>query len=248
MTGLRQRRLIASFLVLVFITSVFAPLMPKAEAKVYLVIDWDNLLKAKAILNQLKAQLEALEKMKQHLEKIGLGFFNNSKKYILDAISKLTDLRNKAKGLSYDINKTEEVWKKTYKQQEDFMKMSGAEYAEFLKNLDQRTSDALFDAMKAQSLISELDGDKDELEKLMQKSYDSVGTLQALQVGNQIQALQMNQLLRMQTIMAMSYRAQTMYYQWEMQEKMSQRIYAEKNQIQLGDPTQNVSSMGFPSF
>lgn len=233
-------------IIFVSISMVVAPLRVDAT---YPVIDWTAIGKIAKEIQVLESQLRALEEMKKHLNPMNMAIFTKCRNFISNAFSKLASLRNSVKGLTFNYSKVEEVWNKTYKKAEGFGKMKDSDYAIHLRTLDEQTSNALLDAMKAQSLISDIDADKERLEELMDESKSAKGMLQAMQVGNQINSLQINQLVRMQTIMAMSYRAQTMYYQWEMQEKMSQRIYAEKNKIQFDNPMKSVSfDSGFPQF
>lgn len=231
-----------------FCTSMFPPFMPRAEAGGIPVIDVSNLANIIQQLTVMKDQLTKLKEGLKHLVKINPAVFAKVKTSLVGAFDRLTDFRNKVKGLAFDYSKVDEIWKSTYKSTEDLSKMQDWEYTNHLKQLDELTSNALYDAMKAQSLIGEIDKDKELLETLMDESYNAQGMLEAMQVGNKINSLQMMQLARMQTIMATSYRAQTMYYQWEMQEKMSQRVYAERNQIKIDNPIHKATIAGFPQF
>jgi len=233
---------------IVFIfTSLVPPLVPRAEAAIP-VIDYSNLAQIIQQLSVMKKQLENLKEQLKHFVKMKTEVFAKVKTNLVGAFDKLTNFRNSVKGLTFDYSKVDEVWKSTYKSTDDLSKMQDGEYANHLKKLDEQTSNALLDAMKAQSLVGEIDKDKELLETLMNESYSAQGMLEAMQIGNKINALQMMQLARMQVIMAASYRAQTMYYQWEMQEKMSQRVYAERNRIQMDNPVQKAAMEGFPQF
>ena len=238
--------LITTVVLFVCISMVIAPLRVDAT---YPVVDWTAIGKLISQMNVLKQQYEALKQNLAHLNPMNALAFLKSKTHLLDSFAKLGNLRDSVKGLTFNYSKVEEVWNKTYKNTDQLGEMKDSEYASHLKTLDEQTSNALLDAMKAQSLISDIDKDKDELVDLMNQSSSAGGMLEAMQVGNQINSLQVSQLVRMQTIMAMSYRAQTMYYQWEMQEKMSQRVYAEKNQIKFDNPlSSSISNSGFPQF
>lgn len=245
---MKRRAAVIGFVCILFaFTSLFPPLLPRAEAAIS-VIDVSNLAKIIQQLSVMDKQLKKLEEGLKHLLKIKVEVFAKVKAGLSGVFDKLSDFRSKIKGLAFDYSKVDEVWKSTYKSTDDLRKMQDREFADHLRKLDEETSKALYDAMKAQCLIEEIDKDKELLEMLMDESYQARGMLEAMQIGNKINSLQMMQLARMQVIMAASYRAQTMYYQWEMQEKMSQRVYVERNRIQMDNPIQKAAVAGFPKF
>ena len=200
-------------------------------------------------ISQMEKQLTLMKADLDHLKEMDSSTSGLAKNYIVAAINRLITIRNTAKGLTYSYSQIQKQWDETFKDFGAFNGLKASDYANHLKTLDEKTSQALLDAMKAQGIIIDLDGDKVVLERLMDATKSAKGILGALQVTNYIAALQMTQLMRMELIITMSFRAQTTYYQWMMQEKMSQRAYADKNQIKFDNPT-NSSSMGdgFPQF
>lgn len=251
-----KRRVLLIACLISFCLSVASSLMPTAEAgwlrrkifrggSVFDPVKYTQLLLQ---VEQVKKQLDNWEKETDHLKTMNESSSKMVRTYILTMFDRLIAIRNTAKGLTYNYAILQTEWDKTFKEFKTFNGISASEYAEHLKVLDEKTSLALLDAMRSQGLIVDFDGDRMVLKGLMEESKNSEGTLGALQVSNYIAALQMTQFLRMELIMTMSFRAQATYYQWLIQQKMSQRAYAKKNQIKMENPTSQLTGGTFPDF
>lgn len=200
-------------------------------------------------LKEYQKQLETLRETLKHLEKMNNSTSQATKAYVISVYNRLIMVRNTVKGLTYSYASLQKEWDETFKDFEAFHGMKASEYANHLKVLDEKTSNALLDAMKSQGFIVDIDGDQVVLKGLMDQSMGAKGMLGALQVANYMAALQMTQMARMELVMAMSFRAQTLYYQWKVQEKMAKRAYAKQNEIKFDNPMNNLSISGaFPQF
>lgn len=234
---------------LLIITLIIPPIMPRVDAGGIPVIDVSSIAQLLQQYMTLQKQLDAMKQNLKHFTKISSKLISKARSIIFGSFDKIAAVQKSVKGLVFNTSEIDKAWDKTYKTTEQMNTMNNSEYAEHLQTLDEKTSNALLDAMRAQSLISEIDKDKEILDSLLQESDGAEGMLEAMQIGNQISSIQISQLARMQTIMAMSYRAQAMYYQWEMQEKMSHRAYVNKNQIKMENPVQsNFTQTEFPQF
>lgn len=101
--------------------------------------------------------------------------------------------------------------------------MSGKGYAAQAQSVLNQTNNATYDAMRAQGLVSQLGNDARNLESLLNASNTSAGALAAVQAGNAIATVNTQQLMRLQQIVATSYRAQSSYHaQQANKEAMSQ--------------------------
>jgi len=83
-----------------------------------------------------------------------------------------------------------------------------------------QTSQASYDAMMAQSMIGDIEGDESDLEDLQDTSDNSEGALDVAQATNNILALNTSQLMRLQTITAASARLQASQYEEQVQRKL----------------------------
>lgn len=212
------------------------------------VFDGGKFVQTTLALEEYKKQLDTLKETLKHLETMNKNTSQATKAYIISVFNRLIMVRNTAKGLTYSYSLLQKEWDETFKDFVTFHGLKASEYANHLKVLDEKTSNALLDAMKAQGFIVDIDGDHLVLKGLVDQSMDAEGMLGVLQVANYMAALQMTQMTRMELVMTMSFRAQTLYYQWKIQEKMAKRAYAKQNEIDCDNPLSNPSAGTFPRF
>jgi len=229
---------------------------PKAEASMFgfkfkggPVFDAAKFVENSKALEKYFEKLELMQKELKHLEKMNHSTVQVTKAYVVSVFNRLIMVRNTVRGITYSYALLQKEWDDTYKDFAIFHGMKASEYAKHLMVLDDKTSNALLDALKAQGFIVDIDGDHFVLKGLMDQSLDAQGILGALQVANYMAALQTAQMTRMEVVMTMSFRAQTLYYRWKIEEKMSKRAYAERNALNCDNPMNQSSAGGaFPSF
>lgn len=250
-----KKRVLVLSVSLIFISVLMVgPYTPKAEAWGWHfhggpVKDITKIFRLIEEYNRLYSNLISMKKDLDHLIEMNKDTSNMTREYIKKSLERLIMIRNAAKGLTHSYSIIQHQWDETFKGFGAFNGMKASAYADHLKDLDEKTSQALLNAMKAQGIIVELDDDRVILDGLMDSTKSAKGILGAIQVTNYISALQMTQLMRMEIVMTMSFRAQTAYYQWMIQEKMSQRAYANQNQVIFDNPIKSSSSLDiFPEF
>jgi P-type conjugative transfer protein TrbJ len=82
--------------------------------------------------------------------------------------------------------------------------------------------------MKAQGLVAQIDDDAANLDSLLRASSSASGALAAAQAGNQIAGVTSQQLMRLQHIVAASYRAQSSFYAEQAQKQAMSKADSER--------------------
>jgi len=121
-------------------------------------------------LKEYQKQLETLRETLKHLEKMNNSTSQATKAYVISVYNRLIMVRNTVKGLTYSYASLQKEWDETFKDFEAFHGMKASEYANHLKVLDEKTSNALLDAMKSQGFIVDIDGDQVVLKGLLDQS------------------------------------------------------------------------------
>ena len=124
----------------------------------------------------------------------------------------LMKIRNEVTSLLNSYNQFQSEWDSVFKDFASVSGMSGAEWAQQAQKMVQESNKALFDSVKAQTSVSQIESDAQALSALQNASQNAQGVLQAAQAGNQIAATTTQQLMRLQSIMAASNTAQSVYY------------------------------------
>jgi hypothetical protein len=171
-----------------------------------------NLLTASRTLQQINQQITALQNQAQSLlnEARNLTSLPYSSIQALQAQFEQTRaLINQAKGLALKVADIEAAFTTTYRPATASATSQG-----LLADAKTRWSNsvaAFQDALKVQaSVVGNLDGARTELNQLVSASQSASGALQAAQAGNQLVALQAQQLSDLTTLLAASERARTL--------------------------------------
>jgi len=148
-------------------------------------------------------------------------------------LTQLMQMQARIRGITMEYQKVENAWDKLYRNFGSFNGMSGRDYAAQAQNVLDQTNNATYDAMHAQGLVAQLGNDAKNLESLLNASNTSSGALSAAQAGNHIAALTAQQLMRLQQIVATSYRAESSYHAQQankeaMSKADSKRFYGDK--------------------
>lgn len=129
---------------------------------------------------------------------------------LFSSIQQMENILGAARGLVLDYNTLQSQFDEAFRN-EDYTGWSGTDYQASAGRLSQQTIDAVNDALMAQGLVADLSIDRLTLDQLLGASKSSVGQLQALQAANQISGLLVTQMMRMETVMAESAKAQVTY-------------------------------------
>lgn len=154
---------------------------------------------------QLEAALKNLASMDSSTAAANMG-------QIQQTLAQLQALQQQVTGMSMDYQNFQQQWDANYG-------MSGTDYAYQVQQLTQSTQRQIYDAMRAQGLISDIPSDAANLQQLMNASQSSQGALAAAQAGNQISGILAQQIMRMQQIMAQSNQAQLAYQEKKQQQE-----------------------------
>jgi len=106
--------------------------------------------------------------------------------------------------------------------------MSREQYATNLKNLRQYTNDDTRNGKLAQGIIEDMENETKQLQKLRLASQNASGALDAIQYGNEINALQILQTMRLQTLIAANQNSQASAQALEIYRQAAAAELAEK--------------------
>lgn len=130
---------------------------------------------------------------------------------ITNGLRQLVELQQKARGITYDYGRIENIFDDHYPDMAAYNGMSGRDYAAQAAKANQQLQNSIRDAMVAQGLVSNSATDQEALNALVSASNSAEGQLAAVQAGNQIAAMTAQQLIQLQQIMATSAREQSSY-------------------------------------
>jgi P-type conjugative transfer protein TrbJ len=164
-------------------------------------------------------------------------------------LAELVALQKNITGLVWDYRQMQQAWDSVYRDFGYYNGLSGAAYANQANTLLNQTNRAIYDAMKAQGLTAQIGDDAANLEQLLTASQSAPGALAAAQAGNQIAGVQAQQLMRMETVMAASYRAESAYAAERVQREANARANARRLQLKGKNTLESAETgQGFPHF
>jgi type IV secretion system protein TrbJ len=169
-----------------------------------------NLLTAARTLDQINNQIRGLENQAQmllngakHLTRLPTTVVGE----LTAKISEINGLIAQAKGIAFDVQKTNRDFERFYPRQYTAAISSDRMVQDAAARWD-NTYQALKQTLVTQATIaSALDQDGQMLRTLMANSSGAVGSLQAQQTGNELLALQVKQSLQAQALVATQARA-----------------------------------------
>jgi P-type conjugative transfer protein TrbJ len=190
-------------------------------------------------LNNLK-QLEAMLK---NLESMDKGASGSNAANLQKVIAGLRETRNETNSLSTNYQDFSRSWDETYI---DFQSMNGLAAMDYYKIYEKNTTNvdkATKTAMMSQGLVAQIDDDADVLDALMKSSDSADGALKVAQGGNQMTALLLQNVMRLQQITALSERAQTQYM-LQTQQNVSASAAASRGQPEYKKSTLRGRGLG----
>ena len=124
----------------------------------------------------------------------------------------LMKVRSEVTSLLNSYSQFQSEWDSVFKDFASISGMSGADWAKQAEKMLSESNKALYDSVKAQTTVAQIESDAQALSALQTASGNAQGVLQAAQAGNQIAATTTQQLMRLQSIMAASNTAQATFY------------------------------------
>lgn len=156
-------------------------------------------------VEQLAHEVEMIEHMARDLETLPV---NVAHALIRDRIRRISEVLQRAEGIGFETDEIERLYDAAYPQTHGTRTPSAADLTrEALARWEQsRTAHRDVVRLAAEAREGMLTNNE-ALSRLVDSSRDAAGNLQALQAGNQMAALSVDQLIQMEALMAANYRA-----------------------------------------
>lgn len=203
---------IAAVLMLASVTSLALP-NPAAAIVVYDPTNHaQNVLQAARALAQINQQISQLQNEAQML----VNQARNLTALPFSALQKLQSqlaqtqaLVKQARGLAYNVQTIDEQFEAVYRQAK--ISLSDRALVQAAKTRWQNSVGAFEDALKTQAtVIGNMDGQASTMADLVTRSQSATGALQAAQAGNQLLALQSQQIADLTAVVAAQGRAEAL--------------------------------------
>lgn len=205
-----------AFVAAILSTSVAAPFLNAPPAQAMTVFDpfnyAQNVLTAARALQQITHQITSLQNQAQMLINQARNLANlpySALQQLQQSVQRTQQLLAQARNIAFDVQQIERAFQTTYG------KVSLSATAQQLVTQAQErwrnTVDGLQDAMRIQAtVVGNLDTNRTQMSALLNQSQGATGALQATQAGNQLLALQAQQLADLTAVLAANGRAQAL--------------------------------------
>ncbi|WP_338446968.1 P-type conjugative transfer protein TrbJ [Pelagerythrobacter marensis] len=172
----------------------------------------ENVLTAARTLEQINNQIKQLQNEAQMLINQARNLASlphSSLTQLQNTIAHTQDLLNEAQNIAYQVSEIETAFNEQYGEA-----AANGDFADMIANAEARwrTSVAGYeDALKVQAgVVDNIEGTRAELSNLVSQSQGATGALQAAQAGNQLLALQSQQMTDLTAAIAAQNRAQAL--------------------------------------
>ncbi len=158
-------------------------------------------------IQQLTHEIEMLENMARDLEALPDSIADD----ILRRMRRIEELMREAEGIGYRVEEIERDYEEIYPEDYGTEPPRQAVLVEEARVRWRQSRTAYRESLEVTaSVVSSAREGSDNLDRLIADSQSAVGNLQVAQAGNQIEALQTEQLMQMETMMAAHYRAEAL--------------------------------------
>jgi len=156
-------------------------------------------------IQQLAHEIEMLENMARNLETLPVGI---AESIIHDRVARIRDLMETAEGIGYGVAEIEEEYEEVYPESYgDTPPANAVLVADARERWEQSRSAYRQTLIVSAGALEDNETDAEAITDLVAASQSAVGNLQAAQAGNQIEAIQTEQLMQIESMMAAHYRA-----------------------------------------
>lgn len=200
------------------ILSVPVALSPIITTPAHAIIVYDptnyaqNVLQAARALQQINNQITSLQNEAQMLINQARNLANlpiSSLQQIQQSVQRTQQLLNQAQNIAYDVQQIDQIFQQKYGNVS--LSASDQQLVSDARSRWQNTVGSLQDAMKVQAtVVGNIDTNRTEMSRLVGASQGATGALQATQAGNQLLALQAQQLADLTAVVAANGRAQAL--------------------------------------
>jgi P-type conjugative transfer protein TrbJ len=171
-----------------------------------------NVLQAARALQQINNQITQIQQQAQSLVNEGRNLASlpfSSLQQLQQQIQRTQQLLGEAQRIAYDVQNVQQVFETRYRG----AALSGT-HADMVANANARWQDsvaAFEDALRVQAgVVGNIEGARTAMDRLVSSSQSATGALQAAQAGNQLLALQSQQLADLTALIAAQGRAQAL--------------------------------------
>lgn len=209
----RARRLALALLVMPTVT---APMLATPAVAQWTVFDpsnyAQNVIQAARSLQQITNQITSLQNEAQSLINQGRNLASlphSSLAHIQQSVRRTQQLLSQAQNVAYDVQQIDRLFQQKYGNAS--LSASDAQLVGDARARWQNTVGGLQDSMRVQAgVVGNIDANRAEMDALVTRSQGAVGALQATQAGNQLLALQAQQLADLTAVVAANGRAQAL--------------------------------------
>ena len=171
-----------------------------------------NVLTAARSLQQITNQITSLQNQATMLINQARNLASlpySSLQQLQQSVQRTQQLLSQAQNIAYDVQKIDQVFSQKYSTAS--MSASDAQLVADAKTRWQNTVGGLQDAMRVQAtVVGNIDINRTQMSALVGSSQSATGALQATQAGNQLLALQAQQLADLTAVVAANGRAQAL--------------------------------------
>jgi P-type conjugative transfer protein TrbJ len=208
---MRTRHLVMATAIALSIVSVATP--SSAQVVVFDPNNYaQNVLTAARALQQINNQITSLQNQAQMLINQAKNLVNlpfSSLQQLQQSIQRTQQLLNQAQRIAYDVQQINNAFSTTYAPAS--ASVSNQALISNAQSRWQTSVAALQDALKVQAgVVGNLDTNRTQMSALVTSSQSATGALQATQAGNQLVALQAQQLADLTAAVAAQGRAQSL--------------------------------------
>ena len=171
-----------------------------------------NVLQAARALQQINNQITQIQQQAQSLVNEGRNLASlpfNSLQQLQQQVQRTQQLLGEAQRIAYDVQNVQQAFETRYRG----TALTG-DHSQMIANANARWQDsvgAFEDALRVQAgVVGNIDGARTAMDRLVSSSQSAAGALQAAQAGNQLLALQSQQLADLTALVAAQGRAQAL--------------------------------------
>ncbi|WOR14367.1 P-type conjugative transfer protein TrbJ [Hyphomonas sp. FCG-A18] len=158
-------------------------------------------------IRQLTNEIAMLENMARDLETLPDSIADD----ILRRMQRIEDLMREAEGIGYKVEEIERDYEEIYPESYGENPPENEVLVEQARTRWKQSRTAYRESLQVTAaVVSSARADSEALDRLIGSSQSAVGNLQAVQAGNQIEALQTQQLMQIESMMASHYRAEAL--------------------------------------
>ncbi|MCP3404764.1 P-type conjugative transfer protein TrbJ [Bradyrhizobium sp. CCGB01] len=173
-----------------------------------------NVLQAARALQQINNQITSLQNQAQSLINQARNLASlpySSLQQLQQSVQRTQQLLQQAQGIAYNVQNIDQAFRANYGAGSASMSASDQQLVAQAKERWNNTVTGLQDAMRVQAgVVGNIDTNRTQMSALVGQSQGATGALQATQAGNQLLALQAQQLADLTAVVSANGRAQAL--------------------------------------